>query len=176
MAIDLGWVDIALAAFVLLSVLIGLARGFVFELLSLAGWFAAWFVGLWLTPTFVGYFHVGDPGSGLNYGATFACVFLIALVLWSLGARLVRALIRATPLSAFDRLLGAVFGVVRSLVVLLVVATVIGISPWSRSMAWQRSRGVAWLNTVLHELRPLFIDDTPSPDPTARTRAQRADT
>lgn len=167
MSIDLGWVDIALAAFLLLSMLIGLARGFVFELLSLAGWFAAWFAGRWLTPMFVGYLPVGEPGSSLNYGVTFASVFLVALVAWSLGARLVRALIRATPLSAFDRLLGAGFGVVRGLVVLLVFATVIGVSPWSRSTPWQRSQGVAWLNTVLHELRPLFIFDTPPQNPTA---------
>ena len=167
MTIDLGWVDIGLAAFLLVSVLIGLARGFVFELLSLAGWFAAWFAGWWLTPMFVGHVHVGEPGSGLNHGVTFACVFLVALVIWSVGARLVRALIRATPLSAIDRLLGAGFGFVRGLVVLLVAATVIGISPWGQSIAWQRSQGVAWLNTVLHELRPLFIDETSLPDRTA---------
>lgn len=167
MSIDLGWVDIGLAVFLALSVLIGLARGFVFELLSLAGWFAAWFAGFWLTPMFVGYMHIGEPGSRLNYGATFACVFLVALVVWSLGARLVRALIRATPLSAFDRLLGAAFGFVRGLVVLLVAATVIGISPWGQSTAWQRSQGVVWLNAVLHELRPLLINESLPHNPTA---------
>lgn len=167
MTVDLGWVDIGLAAFLLLSMLIGLARGFVFELLSLVGWFAAWFAGLWLTPTFLGYVHIGEPGSSLNYAVTFACVFLVALVVWGLGARLVRALVRATPLSGFDRLLGGGFGFVRGLVVLLVLATVIGISPWGQSIAWQRSQGVAWLNTVLHELRPLFINETPPQNPTA---------
>lgn len=167
MEIDLGWVDIGLAAFLLLSVLIGLARGFVFELLSLAGWFAAWFAAWWLSPMVAGHLHVGAPGSTLNHGVTFACVFLVALVVWGLGARLVRALIRATPLSVVDRLLGAGFGFVRGLVVLLVVATVIGISPWGQSIAWRRSQGAVWLNTVLHELRPLFIDDTSPPTPTA---------
>jgi membrane protein required for colicin V production len=166
--IELGWVDIALAAFLLLSVLIGLMRGVVFELLSLAGWFAAYFAGLWLTPMFVEYIHIGEPGSTLNYVVTFACVFLVALVVWSVGARLVRALIRATPLSPVDRLLGAGFGFVRGLVVLLVVATVVGISPWGRSTAWQRSQGVVWLNAVVHELRPLFTNEV-SPQPSSST-------
>ena len=163
MTVDIGWVDIGLAAFLALSVIVGVWRGFVFELLSLAGWFAAYFVGLWWTPWLQPHIHVGAPGSTLNYGAAFACVFIATLVVWSLGARLVRALIRATPLSPVDRLLGAGFGFVRGLVVLLVVATVVGISPWGQSLAWQRSQGVVWLNAVLHELRPLFIDDVSQP-------------
>ena len=163
MTLELGWVDIALGLFLALSVIVGLLRGFVFELLSLAGWFAAYFVALWFTPSFQQELHVGAPGSALNYGATFACVFLVALVVWSLAARLVRALVRATPLSAFDRLLGAGFGFARGLVVLLVLATVVGVSPWGRSMAWQRSQGVAWLNGVLHELRPLFVNEVSQP-------------
>ena len=161
MDVDIGWVDIGLLAFLVLSVLVGVMRGFVFELLSLAGWFAAYFAGRWFTPLAQPHIPVGSAGSTLNYGVTFACVFIAALIVWSLAARLIRALIRATPLSPIDRLLGAGFGALRGLVVLLVVATVIGISPWAKSAAWQRSQGVAWLNGLLHELRPAFGGELP---------------
>ncbi len=154
-----SWLDIGLLVFLLLSVVVGLVRGFVFELLSIAGWFAAYFVALYATPWFQDWIHVGDPGSSLNYAAAFACVFLLSLVVWSVGARLVRALIRATPLSPFDRLLGAGFGLVRGLVVLLIAALLIGVSPWGQAPMWQQSVGVAWLNTVVHELRPLLFSD-----------------
>ena len=159
MEIDIGWVDIGLLVFLALSIIVGLMRGFVFELLSLAGWFAAYFAGRWLTPLAQPYIHIGEPGSTLNYGATFACVFLAALVIWSLAARLVRALIRATPLSPVDRLLGAGFGLLRGLVVLLVVAIVVSVSPLAKSAAWQRSQGAVWLNAVLQELRPVFTNE-----------------
>lgn len=160
-SVDVGWVDIGLAMFLMLSMLVGLARGVVFELLSLAGLFAAYFAGLWLTPMLQAHVKLGEPGSGLNYGVTFAGVFLVALVAWSLGARLVRVLIRATPLSVFDRLLGAGFGFIRGVVVLLVFALVVGTSPWSRSPAWQHSQGVVWLDALLRELRPFFMNENP---------------
>ena len=158
-SLDVGWVDIALAAFLLLSIVVGLVRGVVFEVLSLAGLFAAYFAALALAPTLPGQVPVGEPGSGLNYGVTFAAVFLVALVAWSLGARFIRMLIRATPLSVLDRILGAGFGVVRGVALLLVVAVVVGVSPWSRSPAWQQSQGAEWLDAVWQELRPFFINE-----------------
>ena len=154
-----SWLDIGLLTFLLLSMIVGVVRGFVFELLSLAGWFVAYFAARYGTPLAQPWLHIGEPGSSLNYGATFACVFLAALVLWSIAARLVRALIRATPLSPLDRLLGAGFGLMRGLVVLLIAVLLIGVSPWGQAPMWQQSMGVAWLNVVVQELRPMFVND-----------------
>ena len=42
--IQLGWVDIALLAVFGLSVLVGLWRGFVFEIVSLLGWLVAFII------------------------------------------------------------------------------------------------------------------------------------
>jgi len=42
--IQLGWVDLALLAVFGLSVLIGLWRGFVFEIVSLLGWLVAFVI------------------------------------------------------------------------------------------------------------------------------------
>ena len=158
---ELAWVDIGLLAFLLLSVGVGLLRGVVFELLSLAGWFAAYSAAQYGTPWAMPHIPLGSPGSALNHGVAFAAVFLVALIVWGLAARLVRSLIRATPLSPVDRLFGAVFGALRGLVVLLIVAVVVGVSPWAKSVAWQRSQGVVWLNALLQELRPVFGNEVP---------------
>jgi membrane protein required for colicin V production len=161
--IDIGWVDIGMLLLVLLSMLVGLMRGVVFELLSLVGWFVAYFLARAATPLAVGYIHIGEPGSGLNYGATFACIFLLVVVLWSVAARLVRALIRATPLSPVDRLFGAGFGLLRGLVLLTIATLLVGMSPWAKTPAWQRSIGATWLNVLLHEVRPIFFEQDSQP-------------
>lgn len=152
----LGWVDIGLLAFLSISMLVGLLRGFVFELLSLAGWFAAWLAGAQWAGWAEGYIPAGEPGSALKHGVAFACVFLLVLVVWGLAARVVRSLIRATPLSPLDRIFGAAFGLLRGMVALLVLAAVIGFTPLANSPAWQRAHGVVWLQTLLQGLRPWF--------------------
>ena len=163
MAIEIGWVDIAMLAFLLLSVLVGLVRGVVFEVLSLVGWVVAWFCALWLTPVALPYITLGGAGTTLNHVIAFACVFLAVLVVWGIAARLVRTLIRATPLSAVDRLLGAGFGVLRGAVVLLLAVLAVGFTPIAKSDAWHRSVGVVWLNSVWQELKPaLWSDGTAS--------------
>ena len=164
MTLDLGWVDIGLLLFMALSIVVGLLRGVVFEVLSLAGWVVAYIAAQLLTPLVQPHTSIGQPGSALNHAVAFACVFLVSLVLWGLGARLVRLLIRATPLSSLDRLLGAAFGLVRGLLVLLLLALVLGFTPVAKWPSWQRSQGAAWLNAVVKEIMPwLPIEVTQHP-------------
>lgn len=151
---QIGWVDAAMLVLLGVSVLVGAARGFTFEILSLAGWFAAWFAGIWLGPLLAPHLPVGETGSTLNRGVAFACAFLGVLVLWSLAARAVASLIGKTPLRPLDRLLGAVFGLVRGALVLLALAAVLAYTPAVRSEAWQGSAGAVWLNAGLQALLP----------------------
>lgn len=156
---DIGWVDAALLAVLAVSVLVGLWRGLVFEVLSILGWVAAYFAAQWLSPMLAPHLPVGAPGSAINQGAAFALCFFGALLLWSLLARLVSLLVKATPLSAIDRLLGAAFGLLRGAVILLVLATVVGLTPWRSSPAWQASQGAVWLEAALHGLKPVLPPD-----------------
>lgn len=145
----LSWVDILLAVIVTASVIVGLWRGLVFEVLSLLGYVAAFIAAQVFGNEVAAVLPFGPVGSALNHGVGIAATFLLALVLWGLMARFIRALIRATPLSAIDRLLGAVFGVLRAAVILLIVTTVVLMTPAGRSPAWQKSmigpQATAWL-------------------------------
>jgi membrane protein required for colicin V production len=153
---DLVWIDWVLLVVLVASVVIGLARGLLFECLSLAGWVVAWFVAQWSAPWLALQLPFGTPGSALNLGAAFLLAFLCAMVVWALLSRLLRLLIHATPLSIPDRLLGAVFGALRGGVLLLALATVVGLTPASQSQSWRTSQGARWLAQGLAQLKPLL--------------------
>jgi membrane protein required for colicin V production len=153
---SLGWVDWALAAVLAISIVVGLWRGLVFEVLSLVGWVAAYIAAQVLTPTVAPMLPVGAPGGALNQGAAFALVFVLALIVWALASRLLRMVIHATPLQMVDRVLGGGFGLLRGAVMLLAVATVVSLTPAARSPAWQHSQGAAWLGAMLQGLKPVL--------------------
>jgi membrane protein required for colicin V production len=155
---DWSWTDWTLLAVLVGSVLIGLLRGFVFECLSLAGWVVAWLAAQWAAPQLAPRLPVGVSGSALNLAAALSLCFIASLVVWSLAAKLIRMLIHATPLSLPDRLLGAAFGALRGVVLLLAVASVLALTPAAQSAAWRGSQGARWLGGSLQVLKPLLPD------------------
>lgn len=148
-----GWVDLVLGAALVLSILVGLWRGFVFEILSLAGWVVAFVAAQLWGDEVASVIPFGVAGSALNHGVAIALTFFAVLLGWGLMSRMVRALIRATPLSGVDRLLGAGFGVLRGGVLLMIVATVVLMTPAARSPSWQRSLVGPWASAGLQSLR-----------------------
>jgi len=158
-AAALGWVDWTLLAVLGVSVLVGLWRGLVFELMSLLGWVVAYVVAQLYAVTVAAHLPIGAPGSALNAGAGFALTFFGTLIGWSLLARLVRLLIHATPLTLVDRSLGAAFGLARGGVLLLALTTVIAFTPAARSQLWQDSHGAAWLRSALQNIKPVLPAD-----------------
>jgi membrane protein required for colicin V production len=154
-----SWVDWAMVTVLVLSVLLGLLRGLVFELMMLVGWVVAYFAAMWLAPEAARHLPVGESGSALNYSAALLLCFVAALVSWSLLARLVRMLIAATPLTTFDRVLGGAFGVLRGGVLLLALTTVVALTPGAQSTAWKASEGARWLIGAVRGIKPLLPPD-----------------
>ena len=152
----LGWIDWALLAVLALSVLVGLWRGLVFELMSLVGWVVAYAVAQVASPRVADYVPIGAPDSALHQGAAFAATFVLTLLAWALLSRLVRLVVHATPLTALDRVLGAGFGLLRGGVLLLALATLVAFTPAVRAPAWQASHGAAWLALALQGLKPVL--------------------
>lgn len=162
MDIALSWVDLALLALLLISIGIGLWRGLVFEVMSLAGWVVAYFAAPPLAPLVEALLPEGKFGPAALYLIALVLAFCLVLIVWSLATRLVKMLIHATPLSALDRLGGAGFGALRGVFIALLLVLVIGASPLAQSTTWKASRAAPVLSGVLHDVAPLL------PEPVAR--------
>lgn len=155
--LQLGWVDIALLAVFLLSALVGLWRGFVFEIVSLLGWVVAFILANTLGPLLADYLPASEShGAQWRLWIAYGLVFLLVLVMCTLFARMLRALIAATPLSFIDHLLGGAFGVVRGAVILVAVGMLVTLSPYANSTTWKNSHGSLWLGLALEGLKPLL--------------------
>lgn len=158
----LNAVDAALLGALLLSVLLGALRGLVYELMSLAGWLVAYVGAYLLSPGLLPLLPSDVLPGGQAVSAAvlpllaFVLVFAGVLIAWNLLAHLVRLLVRATPLSGVDRLMGSLFGLLRGGLLLLALAAVVALTPWSQARAWEQSRLVPHLNAGLLAVKPLL--------------------
>lgn len=156
MDVTLSWVDLALGGLLLISVGLGLWRGLVFEVMSLAGWVVAYFASPPLAPFVERMLPDGRFGPTVVHVVALALAFVVVLVVWSLASRLVKALIHATPLSVLDRLGGAGFGALRGVFIALLLVLFVGASPLAESATWQASRAAPVLAGVLQDMAPLL--------------------
>ena len=92
----------------------------------------------------------------VRYAAAFVLVFVAGAFAGGLLAWLTRKLVEAIGLRPVDRTLGAAFGLVRGLVLLLAVAVVMDMTPLKSRPEWQASIGAAALGAALKGLRPVL--------------------
>ena len=156
---NIGTLDLILLAVLLLSMLIGVWRGLVVEVLSVLGWIAAFVVAQMFATTVGQWLPMQGDVPQLRYAAGFALVFIGALMASSLLAWLVKKMLASVGLSGLDRLLGAAFGLVRGAIILLAVATVVLMTPMKTNASWQQSIGAGVLSTVLKGLKPVLPDE-----------------
>jgi membrane protein required for colicin V production len=152
----MAWVDLFFLGLWLLSAAVGFWRGLFFEVMSLVGWVVAYVVAVWASPVVAPHVPLGTPGGALNQLTSFIATFVATLIFWALLSRLFRMLLRATPLSLVDRLLGGIFGLARGLILALAVFTVVGWTPWARSDVWVQSQVRPWLAAARDTLIPLL--------------------
>ncbi|MDO9238068.1 MAG: CvpA family protein [Aquabacterium sp.] len=149
-------IDLVLLVGLGLSVVVGAWRGLLTELLALAGWGVSYFAAQWFGPVGAAWVPVGHAGSRLNLLAGMIVVFVLAWLAWSLISWALTNMIRASVLSAPDRLFGAIFGLMRGVVVALAVTTLVTMTPLATWEPWHASRGVTWLQVLLQGLRPVL--------------------
>ena len=181
----MNWADYTILAVLALSVLIGLWRGLVSEVLAIACWVAAfWLAWLFGEPLAQRFGAVDVPSVRLLLG--YGLCFLVVLIAGALLAFVLRKLVAGSGLSGTDRLLGMFFGLARGWLLVTLAVLLLGFTPLPRDPWWQASRllpgfqlGAEWLSARLPESVKRHVDlrgvlPTPPASPTAAPKAPSA--
>ncbi len=133
------WIDFTLIGLVFISVVIGLLRGFIKEVFSLAFWMLASWVSLRFSREFSGFLESTISHPSARMVASFVVLFAITLSLGGLIGFLLNVLVKKTGLTFMDRFGGMVFGVVRGMIVVTVVVMLAGLTPLPKDSWWTES-------------------------------------
>jgi membrane protein required for colicin V production len=147
--------DIVILIILATSILVSVLRGAVREILYLVGWVAAFAVsafygsaaGQWLAPDVIG-------DAWLRSLSGYVVTFLVTLIVMSTFAGLASKFIHQVGLGGPDRALGAVFGALRGLMIILLLAVLAGLTRLPAQAVWRDSMVTPWLELTVLTLRP----------------------
>ena len=139
-----------------LSMLFGVIRGFIQVAMSLAGWFVGLTAAHFLANFLVPYLTSTGLGETPRYALAFVVVFAIALMAWSILTLVLKNAINSVGLGGLDRLLGAIAGLARGVVIVISLTVLISISPAEQSETWQASKAVKMSKDAAHSIKPIL--------------------
>lgn len=113
--------DICILIVIALSSIFGLSRGFIREVLALIAWVAAIYVARQYSPHLVPFFDGITTNETARYVLAFAVLCLATLIVGAMVIKFMSRLISMAGLQMTDRLLGAVFGVARGVIIIAVI-------------------------------------------------------
>jgi membrane protein required for colicin V production len=153
--LDLATLDWIVLAVLLASVLLGLWRGLVYEVLSVMSWIAAFVLAQWFAPGVAQWLPMGDAAEPLRFAGAFLLVFIAAVFAGGLLAWATKKLVEAVGLRPIDRALGGMFGLVRGALLVLVLAVMVQLTGWTGSAWWQDSVAADVATAALRGLKPV---------------------
>lgn len=151
------WVDYCILALIIVSVIVGLIRGFARETLGLLTWILAFWLALTFEPQVAKALEPHISAPSVREAAAYAVLFLGGLLVGGIFTAIVSHVIRDSLFSSADRTLGAGFGLIRgallvALFVLFAGQTQAKDDPWFRQSKMVAQFG--WLSEGLRTLIP----------------------
>lgn len=141
-------VDAIILTVLLLSVLVGLFRGLISEVLSLVTWAVAFWVAWTFGPMVSEHFAKTIPTPTLRFTAGYGICFIAMLVVGALVRFVVRRVVDGTGLGGTDRLLGMLFGFGRGLLLVALMVFLVGLTPLTHEPMVQQSSLMPQFNGI----------------------------
>lgn len=149
----IDWVIVAVVA---LSVLLGVMRGFVREVMSLAGWVAGIWLAVTQAPAFGRALPFDLPWPGARTALAALLIVLACLVAAAIVAWIVGKFLSAVKLSGTDRFIGALFGLLRAMLVLALLTFFGSRTALAQQPLWRESVLLPHVEAAVRLATPLL--------------------
>lgn len=165
----MNWTDYIIIGILAISVMVGLWRGLISEVLALAIWIAAFWVAWAFGPVVAEHLDRLITLPSARIIVAYGICFITVLMLGALLRFIISRLVESTGLSGTDRLLGMLFGFFRGVLLVTLLVFLIGFTAFTRDPWWQQSvllpqfqRVAAWLEqrvpaSAQHYLHPAAV-------------------
>ncbi|MSQ49769.1 MAG: CvpA family protein [Betaproteobacteria bacterium] len=150
------WLDYAVIGVFAMSLVVGAWRGLVREVLSILGWVIAFLAANLLAGPLGPMMPQTIPSPELRVAAAYLAVFVASLLVTSLVGLLLSRIVKAAGLGGVDRMLGALFGVARGLLIVLAAALCAGLTSAPQQAFWRDSLSAPLLVQAAEALMPLL--------------------
>jgi len=145
--------DIAVIAVFAISMIIGLVRGFVVEVMAIAVWILAVGLAYWFGPQLAAMFSSTLELSSARIFLGYGLIFVGTLVSGAILIYFLKKLVTGTGLTGTDRLFGMLFGAVRGLVLVVLSILMLGLTPFPGDSWWGASRAIAMFQPMAERAR-----------------------
>ncbi len=135
----MNWTDYFIAGVLAVSVLIGLWRGLVAELLSLAIWLGSIWVAWAFGPGVAAYFEHSIHTPELRLVTGYGICVVAVLIVGALVNAIFRRLVAGAGLSGPDRALGMLFGFARGVLLVALMVFLLGLTAATHEPWWRQS-------------------------------------
>ena len=125
-------------AIFLVSLLLGLWRGFIHEVLSLLGWPIAFLLSNIYTDNIARLIPLTQDA--LRLTVVYALLFVVVLIAWGVLVMLLAKLLKMIGTGWPDRMLGGMFGVLRGGLVVLVLVWLAGMTAIPEQQFWRNAQ------------------------------------
>jgi membrane protein required for colicin V production len=132
-------IDYAIIAILVISLLIGVLRGLVKEVLSLAAWIIAIWVGLTYSRPFSALLENVIDFPAARITLAFVILLICTLIVSGIANYFAELLLEKTGLTSIDRFLGLFLGIARGGILVALLIMLAGLTPVPELAIWQNS-------------------------------------
>ena len=151
-------IDYAIIVIILLSIFFGCFRGFIRELLSLIGWFLAFYTANFFTDSLYQYIPFALDET-IKYIAGYFIIFLLVLIFASIIIKLINKFIKSVGLSFSNFILGGFFGFTRGVLIIFVMILLLEKTSFSLNPGWAKSTYIPIIKNSVENTLPYLPED-----------------